>query len=430
MMCTDMADIGNDDFRGSRRDRRQDDRRRRRHPFRALAGVVGVVALLGVLTIAGYLFFLQRTVEGNIERADLRPTENAAITVSPDRYGARQPGDEAAPTGGDASGERPGGEDDVQRTGGTGPGDDAQRTEGAPDEEELLPLIVSVDGEEMTVEPSEFPATTPERPTAAGDALNFLIVGSNSRDLSEERGRSDVIVLMHISSERDRVDLVHFPRDLFVPIAGTGGSAKINAASAYGGAPLLIQTLQPLIDVPIDHVVLVNFESFKTMTDAIGGVDVQVTEAGGGFSTGVHHMNGEEGLDFVRERYSLSQGDISRGERQMQFIKAIMTKALSRQTISNPARLAGFVDAASTNLTVDADLDVGQMRDLGFAMRSVRGGDIHFWQGPWRGLDSHPVAGSIVVMADGQMDVLSEHLQNDTMESYADDVSPRYGFGG
>lgn len=415
--------MGYDEFPDSRRDRTSEHQGRRqgrrRRPLRAVAVVVGVLALLGVLTLGGYAIYLQRTVEGNIEKRDLKAEDNSVITISPDLYGARQPGDDGASTTGDASDD--GSQDDAAATG-TAP-------DGSTEEEEAAPPIIGEDGQEIAVVPSEITATTPERPAAAGDALNFLIIGSDSRDLSVERGRSDVIVLMHISSERDRVDLVHFPRDLFVPIAGTGGSSKINAAYSYGGAPLLVQTLQPLIDVPIDHVVIVNFESFKAMTDAIGGVDVTVTEAGGGFSTGVHHMNGEDGLRFVRERYSLSQGDISRGERQMQFIKAIMNKALSRETLTNPARLAGFVDAATTNLTVDAELEVGAMRDLGFSMRGVRGGDIHFWQGPWRGIDMHPVAGSIVLMAEDQMARLSDHLQNDTMESYADDVSPRSGFG-
>ncbi|QFG70347.1 LytR family transcriptional regulator [Ornithinimicrobium pratense] len=291
--------------------------------------------------------------------------------------------------------------------------------------------MVGEDGEELSVEDgSTVPTTNPARPETAGDALNFLIIGTDSRDLALERGRSDVIILAHVNHDRTRVDLVHFPRDLFVPIAGTGGSSKINAAYAYGGAPLLVQTIQPLVGVPIDHVAITDFESFKEMTDSIGGVQVQVTEAGGGFDVGTHRMDGEQGLRFVRERYSLSQGDISRGERQMQFVKGVMNKALSRETLTNPGRLAGFVDAATTNLTVDADLRVGDMRDLAFAMRNVRGDDIHFWTGPWSGIDMHPVAGSIVVMAPEQMQVLAQHLQNDTMDSYVDDVSPRQGFGG
>lgn len=374
--------------------------RRRAGPLRVLARTVGVLALVGVLVVAGYAFWLQRTVSSNIEHEDLKG--QSAITISPD--GARQPGD---PDG---------------QTGDTAPLD--------PDDQEGTAPIVGEDGQEIDVSGTEVPITVPERDPRAGDAMTFLVIGSDSRDLNVERGRSDVIVLMHISDERDRVDLIHFPRDLFVPIAGTGGSSKINAAYAYGGAPLLLQTLQPLVNVPIDHVAIVNFESFKAITDAVGGVDVQVTEAGGGFDVGTHHMNGEQGLRFVRERYSLSQGDISRGERQMQFIKAVMQKALSRETLTNPVRLASFVDAATTNLTVDEDLRVSDMRDLAFSMRDVRGGDIHFWQGPWCGIDMHPRAGSIVLMSERQMATLSEHLRTDTMESYVDAVSPTSGFSG
>lgn len=399
----------------SRTDGRREGRRRRR-PLRTMVAGVAVLALVGVAALVGFAFYLQRTAENNITHEDLRADDDTVITISPDRYGAQQPTDE------DADG--PEGDIEVDPD---ADGDEAGEDGGG---DEGIPPIVGEDGQEITVESSTVSATNPARQESAGDAMNFLIIGSDSRDLSVERGRSDVIILMHINHERDRVDLIHFPRDLFVPIAGTGGSSKINAAYAYGGAPLLVQTLQPLINVPIDHVAIVNFESFKAMTDAIGGVEVQVTQAGGGFSTGTHHMDGEQGLRFVRERYSLSQGDISRGERQMQFVRGVMNKALSRETLTNPARLSGFVDAATTNLTVDADLRVSDMRDLGFAMRGVRGGDIHFWTGPWNGIDMHPVAGSIVLMAPQQMDTLSRHLQTDSMESYVDNVSPRQGFGG
>ncbi|ANS79993.1 Cell envelope-associated transcriptional attenuator LytR-CpsA-Psr [Serinicoccus hydrothermalis] len=384
--------------------------RRRRRPLRLFAAGIGVLALVGVLALGGYAFFLQRTVEGNIEREDLNAQDDSTVTISPDRFGSEQPEDS------EADAEDPEGSVDLEGT--------------VETEEESAAPIVGEDGQAIEVGESEFQAETPERPAEAGEAQNFLIIGSDSRDLSVERGRSDVIVLMHINDERDRVDLIHFPRDLFVPIAGTGGSSKINAAYSYGGAPLLVQTLQPLVDVPIDHVVVVNFQSFQAMTDAIGGVDVDVAESSPGFPEGVMHMDGATGLEFVRERYALSQGDISRGQRQQAFIQGIMTKALSRETLTNPARLASFVDAATTNLTVDADLQVGDMRDLGFQMRGVRGDDIHFETAPWTGIANHPVAGSIVVMADDQMADLSEHLRNDTMEDYTDPVSPRSGFGG
>ncbi|MGB7448747.1 MAG: LCP family protein [Ornithinimicrobium sp.] len=304
-----------------------------------------------------------------------------------------------------------------------------------------LAFLNNTVSENLTYEPllpkEETPVTTQdgtmipvpvERPEAAGEALNYLVIGSDSRDLDVERGRSDVIVLMHISDDRERVDLIHFPRDYFVDIPGSSRPNKINAAYSIGGAPLLVETIQPLVGVPIDSVAIVNFESFKAMTNALGGVDVNVAEASPGFSTGTMYMDGETGLEFVRERYSLSQGDISRGQRQQAFIKAIMLKALARDTLTNPARLSKLVDAATTNLTVDDNLNVAKMRSLAFSMRGVRGDDIRFETAPWSGVGTDEVAGSIVIPDEAQLVDLQEHLQNDTMEDYTDDVSPKTGF--
>lgn len=281
---------------------------------------------------------------------------------------------------------------------------------------------------EVTTEGGTMLPVPVERSEEAGDALNYLVIGSDSRDLNEERGRSDVMVLVHISDDRERADLVHFPRDYFVDIPGSSRPNKINAAYSIGGAPLLVETIQPLIGVPIDSVAIVDFESFKRLTDAVGGVNVDVAEGSPRFPQGTMQMNGEQGLQFVRERYALSQGDISRGQRQQAFIKAVMLKTLSSDTLTNPARLTNVIDAATENVTVDQDLDVAEMRSLAFAMRGVRGDDIKFVTAPWSGIGSDDVAGSIVIPAKGQLNVLVEHLQNDTMDSYVDDVSPTQGF--
>lgn len=291
---------------------------------------------------------------------------------------------------------------------------------------QLLPLPESpIRGEDSEVTPTE----APERADEAGDALNVLVVGSDSRNVDAERGRSDVMVLMHISDDRERVDLVHFPRDYFVEIPGSDNKNKLNAAYAFGGTPLLVQTLQPLVSVPIDHVVITDFESFKALTNAVGGVEVDVAEGSPDFAEGTQWMDGDTALKFVRERYALSQGDISRGHRQQAFIKALMLQVLTRETFTNPARLADVVDAGTKNLTVDEDFAVSDMRDLGWSMRNVRGNDIHFVTAPWSGIGSDDYAGSIVLPAEEQLQVLQEHLKTDTMADYTDDVSPTQGFG-
>lgn len=275
--------------------------------------------------------------------------------------------------------------------------------------------------------PADDATARPTRPATAGDALNLLILGSDSRTAQAGDGRSDVIVVAHLSADRSRVDLIHFPRDLYVDIPGHGKN-KINAAFAFGGAPLLVQTLEGLIDVPIDHVAIIDFDGFVAMTDAVGGVDIKVTEASPGFPVGMMHMDGATALTFVRERHSLSQGDIGRGKRQQAFITAVLLKGLSADVLLNPVRLTNYLDAATRNMTVDRTLDGSAIRSLAFSLRGVRGGGITSWTAPWTGVGTTSAGASIVNVSEEQLAVLADALANDDMASYDDPVSPTTGF--
>jgi LCP family protein required for cell wall assembly len=265
-------------------------------------------------------------------------------------------------------------------------------------------------------------APAPTKKPAAKEAQNILFIGSDAR-AGLAGARSDVIVLMHIAGDRKTVNLIHFPRDLYVSVPGHGKD-KINAAFAYGGSPLLVQTLQDLVGVPIDHVAIVDFEGFKNMTDAVGGVNVYVEEAssGGGYaySKGYQQMGGAEALAFVRERKNLSEGDISRGRRQQAFIKALMLKSLSKSVLTNPVNLAKFVDAGTANLTVDDACTVGKMRSEAISLRSLRGKDIAFVTAPFTGFGTSPAGASIDIVDEPGMRALGEALQNDAMGTYKD----------
>jgi LCP family protein required for cell wall assembly len=265
---------------------------------------------------------------------------------------------------------------------------------------------------------TEAPAKVP----ALKDAQNILIIGSDAR-AGLAGARSDVIVLMHVAHDRKSVTLVHFPRDLYVSVPGHGKD-KINAAFAYGGSPLLVRTLQDLVGVPIDHVALVDFEGFKNMTDAVGGVDVYAEEAsnsrGYAFHQGFNRMNGAAALVFVRERKQLSEGDISRGRRQQAFIKALMLKSLSKDVLANPVKLAQFVDAATSNLTVDNGFTVADLRSEAFAMRNLRGKDIAFVTAPFTGFGTSPSGASIDLVDVDGMKTLGKALRGDAMSTYQD----------
>ena len=257
-------------------------------------------------------------------------------------------------------------------------------------------------------------------PEDAGE--NYLIIGSDARP-GETASRSDVIVLVHVPEDKKAVQLIHFPRDLYVAIPGRGKN-KINAAYAFGGAPLLVSTLQNLLGVKIDHVAKTDFEGFKRMTDAVGGVRVYAEEASdeGFFQVreGWNDLNGAQALAFVRERKTLSEGDISRGRRQQAFIKALMIKTLTPSVIANPVTLTRFVDAATSNLVVDQGLDVGRMRSEAIALRNIRSSDIVFITAPFTGFGTAPDGGSIEIVDEASMKALGEALRTDTMEEYGD----------
>ena len=254
----------------------------------------------------------------------------------------------------------------------------------------------------------------------AGTGTNYLIIGN---DAGPDRvgARSDVMVLVHVPDDHSTVTLIHFPRDLWVPIPGHK-EGKLNASYAYGGAPLLVTTMQNMLGIKIDHVAMLGFEGFKKMTDAVGGVDVEVEEASEGdgkvFTKGLQHMDGETALVFVRQRYMLSEGDISRGKRQMAFVKALMLKTLKKDVLLNPVKLAGFVDAATGNLTVDQKLDVAQMRSEALAMRDLRGDDIRFITAPFTGFGTSADGQSIDIVDEVKMDQLGDAIRNDELDSY------------
>src|SRR5207248_207934 len=111
-------------------------------------------------------------------------------------------------------------------------------------------------------------------------AMNILLLGSDSRNPDNDKNntdqsRSDTIILMHIQADHKHAYLISIPRDLYVPIPDHGRD-KINAAFAYGGLPLVIQTVEGLTGVHIDHLAIIDFAGFEKVTDALGGVDMNV----------------------------------------------------------------------------------------------------------------------------------------------------------
>mgnify|MGYP000179988963 CR=1 FL=1 len=205
----------------------------------------------------------------------------------------------------------------------------------------------------------------------------WLIVGSDSRsdgaiaDTTTAGQRADSVMVLH-KAENGQTSLTSLPRDTYVNIPGYGED-KINASYAYGGAKLLVKTVEGLTKMKVNHYVEVGMGGVKNVVDAVGGVeacldyDVDDHDSGLIWNTAqgkCQQVNGEKALAFSRMRKSDPTGDIGRGLRQRAIISAAVKKAMSPSTLLNPSATSKLVDAGTGSLTVDKDSgvwDIGQM---------------------------------------------------------------------
>jgi LCP family protein required for cell wall assembly len=261
----------------------------------------------------------------------------------------------------------------------------------------------------------------PTKKAAAKEAQNILFIGSDAR-AGLAGARSDVIVLMHIAGDRKTVTLVHFPRDLYVSVPGHGKD-KINAAFAYGGTKLMVQTLESLLGTRMDHVVMVDFEGFIKLTESLGGVTVKNKTAfsshGFDYPKGEITIAGEKALWFVRERKSLPNGDLDRAENQRTVIKAIVAKGLSPEIIANPAAFTSFIGGVAEHVTVDSTLSDQIIRDLALSLR-LTANDITLLQAPISGFGTSPDGQSIDVVDEAQLAALGKAMKSDAMAAYVE----------
>lgn len=264
------------------------------------------------------------------------------------------------------------------------------------------------------------PESAPQREEATNEAVNFVLMGSDAR-ADDFSGRSDTLMIAHLTGDRDRVYLISFPRDLWVDIPGRG-KGKINWAYSYGGAALTVETLEQLTGVRMDHTTAINFEGFIQLTDALGGVTVynpwETTSGGVHFPRGEVTVSGESALAYVRERYQLPNGDLDRAYRQRTVVQAIIRKILTPQTFTDPERFSQVVNTFAESLTVDEGLDTNHVAGLATSLRGIdRSEGIRMLQAPITGV-GRVGDQSVVVMDQGRMAELARALQSDTVDEY------------
>ena len=269
--------------------------------------------------------------------------------------------------------------------------------------------------------PTDESSLRPPKEAEETGTLNYVLLGSDSRDPGNEgNGRSDTILVVHLNAKRDKAHIISFPRDMWVNVPGYGRN-KINAAFAFGGAPLAVRTLEDLTGVRMDHVVLIDFEGFIRLTEDLHGVTVTNKNAfsahGFEYPEGEITIAGEEALWFVRERKSLPGGDLARAENQRNVIKAIVQKGLSAQVISDPATFTSFVGNVAKHLTVDNGLSDAEIRRTALSLR-LTGKDIQLLQAPISGFETTGDGQSIDVVDMAKLAELSQAMKKDKLSEY------------
>jgi len=229
--------------------------------------------------------------------------------------------------------------------------------------------------------------------TADTPGRTYLVVGSDSRsDLTQaERKRlgtgsaagqrTDTIMLLHVPSGGGPTVLISVPRDSYVSIPGRSQKNKINAAYAFGGAPLLVRTVEKATGLRIDDYVETGLGGFADIVDAIGGVrlcpkrNMNDKDAHINLKKGCQQMDGKTALGYARARKSDPRGDLGRVERQRETLAAIASKTLSPGTLLQPWRSFPAAKAGGGALTVDEGTSPLALARFVLAMRAVSGGN-------------------------------------------------------
>ena len=240
-----------------------------------------------------------------------------------------------------------------------------------------------------------------KRPEKKSTAMNYLLVGSDTREgLSKAElkalrvgsvataagKRSDTMLLVHISKARDKAVMISIPRDTFALIpehTSKSGKlipavySKINSSFNWGGAPLLIQTIEEMTELKIDHYIEINFAGFARIVDSIGGVEVCTKKNINDpkshliLEAGVHTLNGIESLKYVRTREFDGLGDLGRMQRQQAFMSAVLRKATSAGVLLNPVTMASFINSSLSAVTTDSELKNSDLIALAKQMKSL-----------------------------------------------------------
>lgn len=252
---------------------------------------------------------------------------------------------------------------------------------------------------------------------ATGDDLTFLVIGSDSRagldDLTHfgtvGGARGDVIMLVRFDSSTSAVQILSIPRDLYVDIAGHGQN-RINAAYAFGGPSLMVETIRDSLGVEINHYVEIDFVGFQSLIDELGGIELwfpypaRDLKSGLDVDAGTQTLDGDTALAYARSRkyqelqngtwVSVNADDIGRTKRQQEVVGAIVAELKRPSSITEAGDIA---KAMARHMTIDSILATSSVASLAWTFRGILTGSIEGATLPTYGMT---IDGRSVLIAD------------------------------
>jgi LCP family protein required for cell wall assembly len=197
------------------------------------------------------------------------------------------------------------------------------------------------------------------------EPFSILLAGVDTGDLGRsDQGRSDSMMVVTINPKQKKSTIVSLDRDILTKIVGYETNDKLNHAYAFGGVKMSMDTIETLLDIPLDHYVSINMRGLKDLIDAVGGIEVNnkidFTLDGIHVPKGKQTLDGEKGLAYARMRYEDPEGDVGRQRRQREVVTKILRKAMSINGVSNYRKILKAVEKnMKTDLTWDDMMDIG-----------------------------------------------------------------------
>jgi LCP family protein required for cell wall assembly len=268
-------------------------------------------------------------------------------------------------------------------------------------------------------------AARPIMPAATNNSLTVLLTGTdtplsaNASATANQHLSSGLVMLLHLNANKISGAAVSIPPNAMVAVPGHG-TMPVQNALTLGGPSLLIQTVEQLTNVRVDHYAVVDLPHVAKVIDALGGVDVQVpqktTSMGYTFNAGANHMDGKAALAYVRQPTGINEQD--RVQRQQALLRAVITKVGHQHLLSNPVTTFGVLNAFTQALSVDSNFTNTELSNLASELSRLSGSNGVYVTAPTQATGTYK-SQPVVFLNTAQSAPLWQAIRNDSVAAFA-----------